>query len=260
MEHLYQISHEELLLLSGLLHLPPPLALGPEPAAGYSRATLPVALSVAASSLAARGFLSLPDQPGAPPTPAPGIAGALRFLSSAEGCLVLAFSQGDRHIAGQIGIRPDGEAVLLSSSQPGVYRLCLAHGHAAVIDHVVTTIPQAPISLVAPLDAPPAALLAALDAAPVGPEAAMGPLLAAGLSVAEAADFARCLGHAPARHAIVALRGGRRERRGTLVIVGAEAAWLADDETHVDLVALRPVGPAGLRSHVAGLVAWLAAA
>jgi hypothetical protein len=260
MDHLYQISHEELLLLSGLLRLPPPLALGPQPTADYSRATLNVALSVAAGSLAARGFLSPPDQTGTLPIPAPGIASALRLLSSAEGCLVLAASQGSRYVAGQVGIRADGEALLLISAQPGVYRLSTAHSYAAVIDRVVATIPQIPARLGAPIDAPSKALLAALDAAPAGAEAAMLPLRAAGMAADEAAHFARCLGHAPARQAIVALRGesNRRERRGTLAIVGSGAAWLADDDSRADLVALRPVGSAGLRSHVADLVAWLA--
>jgi hypothetical protein len=260
MEHLYQISHEELLLLSGLLRLAPPLALGPRPTAGYSQAALHVALSAAAGSLVARGFLSPPAGRGEPPVPAPGIAGALRLLAAAEGSLVLAVSQGGQHQAGQVGVRAGGEALLLSHAPSGAYRLCAAHGHAAVIDHVLATIPLAHAGPADGISLTPAALFAALDAAPAGPEAVIASLRTAGQAAASAAAFARRLGHAPARHALVAIRGGdSMAQRGALTVVGAGAAWLADDESCADQLALRPIGPAGLRAHIADLVAWITA-
>jgi hypothetical protein len=260
MEHLYQISHEELLLLSGLLRLPTPLALGSHPAAGYCQAGLHIALGAAASGLVARGFLSPPAHIGSPPTPEPGIAGALRSLAEAEGCLVVAGSRGAQHTVSQIGLRPGGEALLLSSPHPGAYRLCAAHGPAAVVDHVVAALPAPPAAPAAALHVPPAALIAALDAAPAGPAAATMRLQTAGVPADEAAEFVRVLGRAPARHALVALRGprARPEQRGVLAIIGVGAAWCADDERSAS-VALRPLGPAGLRPQVADLVAWLAA-
>jgi hypothetical protein len=260
MERLYQLSHEELLLLSGLLQLPTPLALGPQPTAGYSRAALQIAMGAAASGLAARDFLFPPDSPGAPPTPAPGLAGSLRILATSERCLVLAGGQGGRYSMSQICLLPDGEALLLDRPQPGAYRICAAHGHAAVIDHVVAAIPPAPVGPASQLHAPPAALIAALDAAPAGPEAAATPLQIAGVPADEAQSFARSLGCAPAGHALVALRGHDRrpERRGILAIVGATAAWCAADD-QPQTVDLRPVGPAGLRAHIADLIDWIAA-
>ncbi|MBX0330385.1 ESX secretion-associated protein EspG [Oscillochloris sp. ZM17-4] len=256
MERLYQISHEELLLLSGLLQLPTPLALGPQPAAGYSRAAMQIALGAAASALAARGFLSPSSRGGEPPTPAPGIAGVIRILAAAERCLVLAGGKAGQHTMSQICLRADGEALLLSSPQPGAYRICAAHGHAAVIDHVVAALPPAHARPAPSLDVPPAALIAALDAAPGGMGAATTPLHAAGVPADEAERFARSLGPAPSRHALIALR--RQERRGILAIVGADAIWCADDD-RPESVPLRPVGPAELRAHIADLVAWAAA-
>jgi hypothetical protein len=129
-----------------------------------------------------------------------------------------------------------------------------------VVDHVVAALPAPPAAPAAALHVPPAALIAALDAAPAGPAAATMRLQTAGVPADEAAEFVRVLGRAPARHALVALRGprARPEQRGVLAIIGVGAAWCADDERSAS-VALRPLGPAGLRPQVADLVAWLAA-
>jgi hypothetical protein len=259
MDHHYQISHEELLLVAGLLRLPPPLALGPWPAAGYSRAALGMALGTAAGSLAARGLLSDPGAGGGPPSPAPGLAEAMRLLC-AERCLVLASSHGDRHAVGQIGLGTDGQALLLASPRPGAYTLRSASGQAALVGHIIALLPQTAGEPGPSLIVPGAALLAALDAAPAGPGAVAAQLAAAGVPASAAAAFADRLGSSPARHALVALRDAadRPERRGLLIIGGASGSWIADDEAAA-AAPLRPICPADMRAAVADIVAWAVA-
>jgi hypothetical protein len=255
MHHPYQFSHEELLLLLGLLRLPSPMALGARPAAGYSQATLHVAMGAAAGSLAARDLLNLPDDVGAPPQPQPRLARDLRAALTAAGSLTLAGGQGGRARIGEICLC--GDAVwLLDSPRPGAYTLGALPNHAAGADHVVGLL-AAPVAdpPAASLRLTPAALLAALAAAPAGGAAVIAQLSA--LPAAEAAAFAWGLGAAPARYALVALRGpdGRRERCGAFVVVGSRGAWYADDAGD-ELLALRPAGPAELRARVAALIDW----
>lgn len=117
-----QLGHGELLFLLGALRLPIPLALGPNPTAGFSAEGLSVTLTTSMSSLLARGYLAQP----APSNPSlmvdPTIESLLLHYTLADRCVVVEANTG--HQMQRLHVAPtDDGFVLHTVGVESVHRL-----------------------------------------------------------------------------------------------------------------------------------------
>jgi hypothetical protein len=259
-----QLSRAEMLLLLGLLQLPLPLALGEYPA-DQDVAALGVALSAAASGLAARDLLTLSADPAAPPTPVPAVAALISDIALAEACLIQTTNVGGAPAVLHI-TRRGATYVAHSCPQPGVHRLERLADPAELIDQVVTAL--ALPSDIADHTAGPAITLpaeplaAALDALSAGdPAGARARLLTAGAPLAVATALIAPPATGPVRHALVALRGlaaETPESDGALVLSGPTMAWLGAATPHdAAQITLKPAAQAAVQARITALVAWI---
>lgn len=255
-----QLSHEELLLVLGLLRLPPPLALGPQPAAGYDSATLNAALAGALSGLAARGLLRLGDDPYAAPAPDERLAALARVAAGGDRCLILAERRGSARRAAHL-VALGGQLVLHSSPQPRVHRLASLSGASAAAWLVAAMAPPEQVAGPPRLELSAKLLVAAMDAVEAGQGAvARASLLQGGVAPNTAEELLAALGSTPARFALGALRGlrtGTTEARGALVIAGAQGVWWTWTLPDAPLQ-LERVDQHGLHAHLNSVLAWLA--
>jgi hypothetical protein len=260
MQEALQISHEELLLLLALARLPMPLALGANPAEGYTQATLGVVLAGASTSLAARGLLVPNSRPEVAPALSPGIAPLLADSALAERALLVAVRQGAGAQAVVYTLR--GDAVVVHS-QPfaRVHRLERLPNVEIIVDHVMRQIvPHVPAG--APLDfvVDASALNLAVESVEGGePGTAPAVLRAAGLPARLVDLFTRRLGSAVARYALAAFYDLQRKppiSSGSMVLQGAVETWYVQ-ETGEDRVRVYTVDPDGLRGKIFQIVAQL---
>lgn len=227
-----QLSHEELLLLLGVLRLPMPLALGERPTAGHDERTLGVALASAMSSLKARALI-LDDGPDADPRPAPELCELVATSALAERCLLLAGRRGDQHSATHYS-RRQGRTVVHSSPRLGVHRLGWLAGDEPLADRLVAAVAPRR-SAAAPLDfaLDAGAFRLALDALASGQtEAAVAILRGAGAPEGMAEGFAGRAGPDLASFAILSLSGLQAPRpaaESALVVRGAHETWYVAD-------------------------------
>jgi hypothetical protein len=251
-----QLSHEELLLVLGLLELPPPLALGPHPVDGYEALALGAALSAAGTSLVARELACPGATPGLPPIPAPALAMFARAVALAEGCLILAERRGPERQVAHLS-RYGAELVLHTSPAPRVHRLAQLDDPGAATAWLTARIATTDRAGAPALHAPATALAGALDALEAGlPAAAQAQLVAAG--VADAATFVAAVGPTPRRFALGVLRGlagPAPEARGALALCGTAGLWWA--ESGPDWIGLTPLDLATLQAALTDLVTWM---
>ncbi len=90
-----QLSHDEFLLLLGILRLPVPFAFGEDPTAAYTEEALEVSFVSAMSSLVAREFVRPPLADSPEPNVAPGVAELVSDSALADGCLIVAVEYDD---------------------------------------------------------------------------------------------------------------------------------------------------------------------
>jgi hypothetical protein len=254
----FQLSHEELLVLLGLLDLPAPLSLGPHPAAGYASPGAQALLVGALGSLVARDFV----EPARERTlaVAPRIASTLRACALAESCLVIVERRGavqrTRHLNAA-----DGALVLHSSPLPRVHRFEPLAGVVAAREWLADAIGVTPSAALVELTAPATALQAALDAVDDGaPDDAQALLVGTGADVCAVQAFIAALGAAPGRFALGAVRGLRdeaAEARGCLAISGAHGAWCCLTPPQATALHLHPVCPSGMRHELDATLTWL---
>lgn len=250
-----RLSHDELLLLLGLLRLPPPLALGSAPVAGYTDATLSAALRSALGSLVARGLVSA--TPGTQPLVDPSLRSLLAAMAQPEAVLMLTVRAPAAAWSVHYGWR-DRQCYRLSSPFPRVYELVLLDHADAVVADLLERIGPAPAVAETPVwQVDAAALRQAVDAAAAGSANPGQPLAAAGCSEAAAA-FTAHFGPATVRFALAALRDlarGRASGRGIVLLRGTGALWCAaEGRVQPALVEVGPVDQAGLRAALSGLV------
>jgi hypothetical protein len=227
-----QLSHEELLLLLGVLRLPMPLALGEQPTAGHDERTLGIALASAMNSLKARALL-LDDGPGADPRPVPELCELVAASALAERCLLVAERRGEQRSATHYS-RRRGRTVVHTSPRPGVHRLSWLAGDEPAAALLVASV--APChSAAAPLDFAlgAGAFGLALDALAGGQvEPAVEILRGAGAPGETAESFAGRAGPDLASYAILCLsglQGPSPAAESAMVVRGAHETWYVTD-------------------------------
>lgn len=250
-----RLSHEELLLLLGLLRLPPPLALGSAPVAGYTAATLSAALRSALGGLVARGLVSA--SPGTQPLADPALHPPLAAIAQPDAALLLTVRAPVAAWSVHYTWR-DRQCYRLSSPVPRVHELVPLDAAAAVVADLLDRIGPAPVVAATPVwQVDAAALRQAVDAAVAGSPHPGQSLAAAGCRGAADA-FTTHFGPATVRFALAALRDlarGHASGRGIVLLRGMGVLWrVAEAPGQPALVEVGPVAAAGLRAALAGLV------
>lgn len=259
----FQLSHEELLVLLGMLGLPAPLALGPQPAAGYAPAGARALLVGALGSLVARGLVETGDSAASAPRIEPWLMRALRACALAEGCLIIAERR--RTLRRTLHLSVAGDAMVLHSSPlPRVHRFETLATADAAGERLAAALGGVTGHAIAGLGAPAAALCAAMDAAEddARPEAS-ALLVGAGVPLREAGPFLDALGRAPGRFAIGGvrrLRGAQPEAKGAVAICGSAGTWWGSTTPAAPLLRLVPADRAALRAELDAMFAWVCAA
>ncbi len=258
-----QLSHDELLLLLGILRLPMPLALGENPTAGYGERTLDVALSSAMSGLLARGYLEAPPSDTAQPKVDSVVEGLVADSALAESCLIVATQRGAASQAVHYSLRGN-RALAHTSPQERVHRFEPLAGASEIIERALAgmalpTVARSPL----PFDAEADAMAQAVEAAAAGQrDAARGALVTAGVPAGIVEAFLDRLGTASAHHALVAVRdmqGTAPVAESVVVLIGAEGAWQLDESLdQPGVVQVVPLDGETLRARLAALVDQLA--
>lgn len=227
-----QLSHEEFLLLLGLLHLPMPLALGEDPTAGYTEETLNAALLSAMSSLVARGYLKTLPSEGTAPALDPDVQALLSASALAESCMMVAVQQGDLSRSMHYSRRGD-QVVAHTGPQAGVHRLTALNDPYEISDQLLADIVPLPMHNPQSFTVNAEALGRAVDAASIGQlAAATSALVTAGVAAEQADSFAHQLGQSPTRYALVIVRNlqsAQPSAESAVVLQGLEGLWYAQE-------------------------------
>lgn len=243
-----QLSHDELLLLLGILRLPLPLALGEDPTAGYDERTLNAALSSALSGLLARGYLEEPSSDATPPQVDPTVEELVTDSALAEGCLMVATQRGATNETVHYSLRGD-RALAHTSPRERVHRLERLAGSEVIVERIIAAITPPP------RQGAPRTFIAAADAVGAATEAAGRPddarraLARSGVAQNDVAAFIEQLGAGSTRHALVALReprGATSAVESVIVVQGPDETWcletMADRPGDVCARALDAIG------------------
>lgn len=253
-----QLSHEELLLVLGLLQLPTPLALGPRPADGYQALGLGAALGAAGASLVARDLATPPARDELPPNPVPALAALARAVALAEGCLFLAERRGAERRTAHLSAY-SGTLVLHTCPVPRIHRLARLADRKAATAWLAASITTTEGAAAPTVRAPVATLASALEALEAGQVAAAQAQLEAA-EVAASSEFIAAVGPQPSRFVLAAMRCLQEAvpvGRASIVLCGSQATWWGASDP--DLVELRPLDAAALQSELDELVGWIQA-
>ncbi len=257
-----QLSHEEFLLLLGVLRLPMPLALGEDPTVGYDQRSLGIALASAMSSLMARDLIQ-GDDPTTDPVPVPGVRELLATSALADRCLMVAARQGEQHSATHYSLR-DGRTVVHTSPRAGVHRITWVEASEPLAAHVLTAIvPHVPTATPLRFTLNADAFGLALDAIGAGQlQSALGILKTAGVAADLADSFVSRAGPTPTRYAIVCLRQLQSPQplaESAIVVQGANETWYATEPANTPgQILIETVAPEALRTHLDVLIQSLA--
>jgi hypothetical protein len=259
-----QLSHEELLMLLGMLRLPMPLALGEDPTEGYTEASLNAALVGALGGLMARGYVLQAPVETDEPKLIDGLANLISVSALAEGCLMLTARQGDLNHTTHYVIR-DGQFASHSSPIERVHRLEWLGSSDAIIDRLVTTVmPQNTVDAPLSFNVDAEALSMAVEAAAAGQsDAAQANLLRAGVDNASATAFVSRMGPAVVRYALVSFRDllcPQPIAQSSVIIQGNAETWYAEAiKPDSDQIAVQSIDTEGLRTRLSAHVQHIAA-
>ncbi|MBP1465834.1 hypothetical protein EYB53_008970 [Candidatus Chloroploca sp. M-50] len=259
--HSFQLSHEELLLLLGLLGLPTPLALGPRPTEGYDQIGLGIALAAATGSLLARELVQLDTEALYPPEPVRPLAELARSVALADSCLVLVERRAnERQVAHLTSC--EGLVVLHTSPLPRTHRLMLLGSHAEATAWLVATLDAHPEQPRPVVTVGVDVLATTLDAIDRGDVAiAHRSLMTSGLESDLASQFLYAVGPQPARFAFGAMRGMTTglppQVCGAVALVGTSGTWWSPSDGSSTTLTLHPVDGTRLRNELAAMTTWL---
>jgi hypothetical protein len=258
-----QLSHDELLIVLGVLRLPMPLALGTDPLGEYTEEMLDTVLASALTSLMARDYLLELPTDQAPPKLTSELVDLVTTSALAESCLMVAASRGGEQRTVHYSQRAD-KAIVHTSPHERVHRLASLPDREAIVADIIAGIEphatcRAPLSFT--IDA--GVLGEAVELSNAGRvDDARAALLAAEVSVEVADAFGERLGTEIARYALVAVRELRSPHPladSVVVLRGTTENWYAEDDPEsAGAVRVTAVGAAALRDRLAALVAPMA--
>lgn len=254
-----QLSHEELLLLIGLLRLPMPLAMGENPTEGYTEQTIGAALTSAMSSMLARGLLQRPPTESETPVLPDEVQELITTSALAERCLMVAARQNQLNTAIHFNLR-GSTCVVHSSPLERVHRLEWLSENTTIVEQLMGLImPHPPVGAPIQLSVKADAFSLAIDAAAVGQsQGAYNLLLAAGAPPETADTLVGRLGKEVARYALVAFRNlqaPQPQAESLVVLQGASETWLARESTaEGEYIVLQTVTPVDLRTTLERMV------
>jgi hypothetical protein len=254
-----QLSHDELLLLLGILQLPMPMALGEHPMVGYTPQTLNTAMTSAVGSLTARGLLAPPNGVSTRPQLESGLQEIVISLAQADSCLgviaVLNSSGYEKYYTVN-----GAEVVAHTKPYERVHRLERLASTETIIEQLIAMIePHQPSSTPVSFLVSVEVLNTALDAAAEGDlHTAHAKLAAAGLPSTVADIFVRQLGGEFARYAVAAFRGLQNAEpiaQTAAVIHGSQETWYVEEpSSHTGSLQVQTISPDVLRVRLAAMV------